>query len=93
MTSALDTQEVATSQPAKVAQVNTGVEKTQSVQAQIENKSIKWLESLISSIPTSTIDLNHSEEEDDRVSPVPVTVEVGNGNDLLNFTNGRNEKS
>ena len=43
-------------------------------------------------MPASTIDLNHSEEEDERVSPVPMTLEVGNGNDLLNSTNGGNEK-
>ena len=38
-------------------------------------------------IPVSTIDLTHSEEEDERISLVPVTVETGNGNDLQDFTN------
>ena len=92
MTSALETQEVTTSQPTEDAQVIIVVEKTQSVLAQIEREPLKWLESLISSVLASTIDLTHSEEEDERVSPMPVTIEVGNGNDLLNFTNGSNGK-
>ena len=41
MDSALDTQQVTTSQPAKDARVATVVEKTQSVQAQIEQKPLK----------------------------------------------------
>ena len=60
MTSALDTQEVTTSQLVEDAQVTTVVEKTQSVQAQIEQKPLKCLESLISAIPTYPIDLTHS---------------------------------
>ena len=60
MTSALDTQEVTTSQPAKDAQVTTLVKNTQSVLAQIEREPLKWLESLISSVPSSIIDLTHS---------------------------------
>ena len=92
MTSALDTQEVTTSQPIEDAQVTTVVENTQSVLAQIEREPLKWLQSLISSVLTSTIDLTHSEERDERVSPVHVTLEVGNGNDLLNSTNGGNDK-
>ena len=92
MTSALDSQEVTTSQPAEDAQVTTMVEKTQSVQAQVEQEPLKWLESLICSIPTSTIDLTHSEEEDERSSPMLITIETGNSNDLLNFTNGNNHK-
>ena len=94
MTSSLDNQEMETSHPAKAAQVTTVVEKTQSEQTQVEEKPSKKLK--ISSIPTSTIDLTHLEEDDERVSPVPVTVETGNGNDLQNFTNlfnGRNGKS
>ena len=79
MTSALDTQEVATSQPTKYSQVTTVVEKTQSEQTQVEEQPSKKLEI---SIPVSTIDLTHLEEEDERVSPVPVTVENGNDNDL-----------
>ena len=93
MTSALDTKEVTTSQPTEDAWVTTVVEKTQYLQAQIEQKPIKWIEYLISSIPTSTIYLTHSKEEDERFSPITVTVETGNGNDVLNFTNGSNDKS
>ena len=69
------------------------VEKTQSEQTHADEKPSKNLK--ISSIPTSTIDLTHSEEEDERFSLVPVTVETGDGNDLQNFTNlfnGRNGK-
>ena len=50
----------------------------------------------VSSIPASTIDLTHSEEEDERISPVPVTAEPSNGNDLqefMNLFNGSNGKS
>ena len=43
---------------------------------------LKNLKVQVSSIPTSTIDLTHSEQEHERISPVPVTVETGNGNDL-----------
>ena len=91
MTLALDTQEVATSQPAEAAQVTTMVEKTQSEKTHVEEKPSKKLK--ISSIPTSTIDLTHSEEEDERVSPVLVTVKTGDGNDLQNFTNLFNDRN
>ena len=50
------------------------IENTQSVLAFIEHEPIKWLQSLISFVPASTIDLTHSEEEEKRVSPVPVTL-------------------
>ena len=49
----------------------------------------------VSSILASTIDLTHSEEEDERISLVPVTTEPGNGNDLQEFNNlfnGINER-
>ena len=82
MTSALDTQEITTSQPAEATQVTTVVEKDQLEQTQIEEKPFKNLKVQVSSIPTSTIDLSNSDEEDERISPVPVTVEVGNGNGL-----------
>ena len=60
MTSALDTQEVTTSQPVEDAQVTTVVENTQSILAHIELEPLKWLQSLISSVPASTIELTHS---------------------------------
>ena len=94
MTLALDTQEVATSQPTEAAQVTTVGEKTHSEQTQVEKEPSQ--KSKITSIPTSTVDLTHSEEEDERVSPVPVTIEIGNGNYLHNLTtflNGRNGKA
>ena len=69
------------------------VENTQSILAHIELEPLKWLQSLISSVPASTIDLTHSEEEDEMVSLVSVAIEFINGNDLLNFTNGSNDKS
>ena len=65
-------------------------EKTQYEQTQVEEKPFKKLKL---SILISTIDLTHSKEEDERISPIPVTVETGNGNDLQNFTNGSNGKS
>ena len=68
-------------------------ENTQFVVAQVKQEPLKCIQSLISYVPTSTIELTHSEEEDERVSLVPVTLEVGNGNDLLNSTNGSNDKS
>ena len=54
MTSALDTQEVAASQPAEAAQLTTVVEKTQYEQPQVEENSSKKLKI---SIPDSTIEL------------------------------------
>ena len=92
MTSALDTREVTTSQLIEDAQVTTVDDNTQSVLAQIKREPLKWLQYLISYVPASTIDLTHSEEEDERVSLVPVTLEVRNGNDLLNSNNGGNDK-
>ena len=68
------------------------VENYQSVLAQIEWEPLKWIQYLISYVPASTIDLTHLEEEDERIYPVHVTLEVGNGNDLLNSTNGGNDK-
>ena len=90
MTSALDTQEVATSQLAEAAQVTTMDEKTQFEQNQVEEQPSKRLEI---SILVSTIDLTHSEEEDERVSHVLVTIETGNGNDLQNLTTFLNDKN
>ena len=75
MTSVLDTQEIATSQPAKATQVTIVVDKYQSEQTHIEKKPLKELKVQVSSFPASTIDLTNSEEEDERISPVPVTEE------------------
>ena len=72
--------------------MTTLVQNTQYVLEHIKQEPFKWIESLISYVPASTIDLTHSEEEDERVSPVPMTLEVENGNDLLNSTNGGNDK-
>ena len=58
MNSALDTQEVATSQSAEIAQVTTMVENTQPEQTQVEEKPLKKTQI---SIPVPTIDLTHSE--------------------------------
>ena len=66
MTSALDPQEITTPQPTEADQVITVVEKDQSEQNQIEEKPFKRLKVLVSSIPTSTIYLTHSREEDER---------------------------
>ena len=96
MTSALYTQEVTTPHPTEAAQVITVVQKSQSEQTQIEEKPFKRLKSSVSSIPTSTIDLTHSEEEDERIHPMPIIVEAGNGNDLhdlIDLLNGSNDKS
>ena len=80
MNSALDTQEITTSQPVEAIQVTTVVEKAQSEQTHIEEKPLKKLKVQVSSIPTYTIDLTNSEEEDERISHVPITMELGNGN-------------
>ena len=72
------------------------VEKDQPEKTQIEEKPFKNLKVQVSSIPNSTIDLTHSKEEDETISPVLVTMESGNGNDLqefMNLFNGRNRKS
>ena len=76
--------------------MTTVVEKSQSKQTQIEEKPLKKLKAQVSSISASTIDLTNSKEEDERISPVPVTVETGNGNDLqefMNLFNGSNGRS
>ena len=75
--------------------MNIVVEKAQSEQTQIEEKPLKKLKVQVSSIPASTIDLTNSEEEDERIFPVPVIVEYGNSNGLQEFTNlfnGSNER-
>ena len=96
MTSALDTQEITTPQPTEAAQVITIVEKAQSEKTHIEEKPFKRLKVSVSSIPNSTIDLTHLEEEDERISPMSITIEARNGNDLHDFINlfkGSNGKS
>ena len=76
MNLALDTQEVETSQSPEIAQVVTNViEKTLPEQAQVEDNPLKKKNIFI---PVSTIDLSLSEEEEDIMSPVPITVETGN---------------
>ena len=86
MTSALDTQEVATSESPEISQVITNViEKTLPKQTQVEDKSLKKTD-IYSSVPT--IDLTNSEEEEGRSSPVPISIETGN--DFQDLTNGRN---
>ena len=87
MTSALDTQEIITSQLVEATQVNTVVEKAQFEQTQVKENPFKRLKVQVSPIPASTVDLTHSEEEDERISPVPVTAEPRNGNDLQELIN------
>ena len=87
MTSALYTQEVATSHSTEIAQVTTMVEKTQPEQTQVEENPLKKINI---SIRVPTIDLTNSEHEEEIISPVPVTVETGN--DFQNFTSGNNGK-
>ena len=62
--------------------MTTIVEKDQLEQTQIEEKPFKNLKVQVSSIPTSTVYLTHLEEEVERISPVPFTIEGGNANDL-----------
>ena len=88
MTSALNNQEVVTSHPIEDAQVTTVNDNIQSILAQIEREPLKWIQYLISFAPASTIDLTHSKEEEDRISPVPITFETNN--DFQNLTNGSN---
>ena len=59
------------------------VEKTQPEQTQVEDKPLMNMKT---SIPVPTIDLTHSEEEEEKISPIPVIVETGN--DFQNLTNG-----
>ena len=87
MTSTLDTQEVATSQITAISQITTVVEKNQPEQNQVEEKPLKKINI---SIRVPTIDLTNSEDEEEIISPVPVTVETGN--DFQNFTSGNNGK-
>ena len=61
------------------------VEKTQPEQTQIEEKPLNKTKI---SIHVPTIDLNHSEKEEEIISPIPVIVETGN--DFQNLTNGSN---
>ena len=61
------------------------VEKNQSKQIQVEDKPLNKIKI---SIIVPTIDLTHSYEEEDRSSPVPVSVETSN--DFQNLTNGSN---
>ena len=69
MTSALDTQEVATSQSPEISQVVTSViEKTLPEQTLVEDNPLKKTE-ISSFVPT--IDLTNSKEEEGRSSPVP----------------------
>ena len=63
MTTTLDTQEIATSQPIEDIQVTTMDCNIQYVLSQIEWEPIKWIQYLISYALASTIDLTHSEEE------------------------------
>ena len=86
MLSALNTREFATSQPMEDAQVTIVNDNIQSVLAQIEREPLKWIQSLISSSLASTIDLTHSEEEEEIISLMPITVETDN--DFQNLTNG-----
>ena len=51
------------------------VGKTQPEKNQVEEKPVKKINI---SIHVPTIDLTHSEEEEGRISPVPVIVETGN---------------
>ena len=87
MTSAVDNQKIATSQPVEDTQVTTVADKSQSEQTQVEEKPLKELKVQVSSFPASTIDLTNSEEEDEILSPVLVTEEDGNGNNLQKFMN------
>ena len=92
MTLALDTQENMTHQPAEAAEVIDIVKKAQYKQTHIEEKPFKRLKYLVSSIPTSTIYLTHSEEEDERISPMPITMDDGTRNYLHDFINASNCK-
>ena len=60
----------------------------QYVLEKIEKEPLKWIQSLISSSHASTIDLIHSEEEEDKIYPMPIIVEIDNY--FQNLTNGRN---
>ena len=82
MTLALDTQEIATFQPAEATQVTTVVDKAQYEQTQVEKKPLKELKVQVSSFPASTIYLTNSEEEDERLSLAPVTEEARKDNNV-----------
>ena len=74
MTSALDTQEVATSQSSEISQgVTNVIEKTLPEQTQVEDNSLKKTD-ISSYVPT--IELTNLEEEEGRSSPVPVSIET-----------------
>ena len=97
MTSALDTQEIETSQPVGDTQETIVFDKSQSKQTQVEEKPLKESNLQVPSFPSSTIDLTNSEEEEDEgLSPMTDTEEVGNGNNLqedMNVFSGSNGRS
>ena len=63
------------------------VENNQPEQTQVEDKPLMKMKT---SIPVPTIDLTHSEEEEEIISPIPITFDTGN--DFQIFTNGSNGK-
>ena len=73
MTSALDTHEIATFQLVEDTQVTTVADKAEFERTQVEEKLLKELKVQVSSFLTSTIDLINSEEEDEILSPTPIT--------------------
>ena len=62
----------------------------------VEEKPLKILKIQISSIPASTIELTNSDVEEGGTSPMPITEEVDDGNNLeafMNLFSGSNRKS
>ena len=96
MASMLDTKEVETTYPADNAQVTATIVQAHSHQTMVEEKPFKRLKIQVSSIPASTIYLTNSDTEEGGNSPMHVTEQVDDGNNLQAFMNlfsGSNRKS
>ena len=96
MAPALNTKEVGTTQPIDNGQVTAIALEAHSDQTMVEEKPFKRLKIRVSSFPTSTIDLTNFDVEEGGTSPMAVTEEVDDGNNLQAFMNlfsGSNRKS
>ena len=82
MTSVLDAQEVVNTHIVADKHVNAIVTSSCDDQMMTELKPLTGIKVQVSSSPTHTIDLTNSDAEEGGTSPVPVTEEVDNGNNL-----------
>ena len=94
MTSLLDTQEVATNPPIDNVQVTTAITQTTDDQVMAEIKPLQRLKVQVPSSSSHIIDLSKSDKEEEEVSPVSVTKEVGDHlQDFLEMFNSKSKKN